>query len=497
MAKTKDIPALTGLQLIIGGLLLAISNFIVVLDMTVTNVSVPHIAGGLAVSIFEGTYVITSYAVAEAVIVPLTGWLASRFGTLRVFTWGMTLFGIFSAMCALSHTLGFLVLGRIFQGLAGGPLMPLSQTLLLSIFPKDKQATAIGIWGTTTLIAPVLGPIVGGYICDNWSWPFIFYINIPIAIVCSIFIRKILKPFETPMQKNKIDFVGLALLIIWVGAFQLMLDEGKHYDWFSSTYITLLLVVATVGFAAFMIWELTEKQPIVDLRVFRHRGYTVSVITISLTFGAFFGSIVLTPLWLQSTMDYTASWSGLVAAMIGILAVLMAPLAAKLSTNFDPRALVCFGIMWMGTLIFFRSFCTADMTYAQIAIPILIQGLGMPFFFLPLTGLALSSVRPHEIASAAGLMNFVRTLAGAFAVSIATTSWENQAKIYRAELVNLMTSTKVKLPLSILERLVEIQSFTLATNHIFLIISILILIASFIVWMAPRPKRSIEISGAH
>ena len=488
--------SLTGLQLVISGALLAIANFIVVLDMTVTNVSVPHIAGGLAVSMFEGTYVITSYAVAEAVIVPLTGWLALRFGTVRVFTWGIILFAVFSALCGLSRTLGFLVLSRILQGLAGGPLMPLSQTLLLSIFPKEKQAAAIGIWGTTTLVAPVLGPIVGGYICDHWSWPFIFYLNIPVAITCSVVIKKLLTSFETPIQKHKVDFVGLVLLILWVGALQLMLDEGKNHDWFASNYITLLLVIAVVGFIAFMIWELTEKQPIVDLRVFRHRGYYISVITISLTFGGFLSSVVLAPLWLQSTMEYTASWSGLAAAMIGILAVFAAPIVAKLSMKVDPRMLAYFGITWMGTLIFFRSFCTTDMTYAQIAIPILVQGLSMPFFFLPLTGLALSSVNPPEIASAAGLMTFCRTLAGAFAVSIATTSWENQAKIYRAELVDVI-NLKNNIPLPILDRLVEIQSFTLATNHLFLIISMLIITASFIVWLAPRPKKAMDVSGAH
>jgi len=497
LSTVKDPPFLEGLALGIAATLLAIANFIVVLDMTVTNVSIPHIAGGLAVSIFEGTYVITSYAVAEAIIVPLTGWLALRFGTVRVFHWGMILFGLFSALCALSQSLGFLVLSRILQGLAGGPLMPLSQALMLRVFPKNKQAMAIGIWGTTTLVAPVLGPIVGGYICDHASWPLIFYLNIPIAIICSVVAKKILTPFETPIQKNKMDFIGLILLVLWVGTFQWMLEEGKNYNWFSSNYITLLLIISILGFVAFMIWEMTEKQPIVNIRVFRHRGYAISVITLSLTFGAFFGTVVLTPLWLQSTMGYTALSSGMVAAMIGILAVFMAPMVAKLSNTIDPRILVFFGIFWIGTLIFFRSFCSTEMTYAQIAIPILIQGIGMPFFFLPLTGLALSSIDGHEIASAAGLMNFVRTLAAAFAVSIVTTAWENQAKIVRADIVPLITFDKVKGSLPILERLVDIQSFTLATNHIFLLTSIVIFIAFSIVWIIPKPKNSMSISVSH
>jgi DHA2 family multidrug resistance protein len=495
--NTNEAPTLKGLKLTIAGVMLAIANFVVVLDMTVANVSITHIAGELGVSIFEGTYVITSYAVAEAIIVPLTGWLALRFGTLRVFTWGMTLFGVCSAMCAISQSLGFLVMSRVFQGLSGGPLMPLSQTLLLRIFPKNKQATAIGIWGTTTLIAPVLGPIIGGYICDNWSWPYIFYLNIPIVILCGFVIKNILKTFETPIEKRKMDFVGLILLIFWVGALQLMLDEGKNYDWFSSSYITSLLIVSIVGFFSFIIWEITDENPIVDLRIFKNRGYSISVLTISLTFGAFFGSVVLTPLWLQSTLGYTASWSGLVSAMIGILAVFMAPVAAKLSEKIDPRLLVFFGISWMGILIFFRSFCTSDMSYLQIAIPVLIQGIGMPFFFLPITGLALSSVSSSEVASAAGLMSFLRTLAGAFAVSIVTTIWENQAKYYRSEMVSLISFKQVNIPPSILDRLVDIQSFTMSINYIFLIASMLIFITAFIVWMVPRPKKSINLSNVH
>lgn len=495
MSNKSKTPTLTGLKLIIAGALLAIANFIIVLDMTVANVSVIHIAGELGVSIFEGTYVITSYAIAEAIIVPLTGWLALRFGTLRVFTWGIMLFGVFSAMCAISQSLGFLVISRILQGLSGGPLMPLSQTLLMSIFPKNKQATALGIWGTTTLIAPILGPIIGGYICDNWSWPYIFYLNIPICIFCSIIIKSILKNFETPIQKQKIDFVGLILLIIWISALQIMLDEGKNHDWFSSSYITLLLVISIIGFFSFIIWEITEKNPIVDLRVFKYRGYSISILAMSLTFGAFFGSIVLTPLWLQNTIGYTASWSALVSAMLGLLAVFMAPIAAKLSEKIDSRLLVFFGISWMGISIFFRSFCTSDMSYLQIAVPILIQGIGMPFFFLPITKLALSNVSSDEIALAAGLMNFLRTLAGAFAVSIGTTMWENQAKFYRSEIVSSISFKQFNITEPILDRLVEVQSFTLSINHIFLITSFLIFITAFIVWMIPKPKKSIDISN--
>lgn len=497
-------PVLKGGQLVTAGLLLAAANFLVVLDTTIANVSVPHIAGGLAVSSNEGTYVITSYAVAEAITVPLTGWLAGRFGTVKVFTVSMLLFGLCSLLCAMSFSLGFLVMGRVFQGLAGGPLMPLSQTLLMRIFPKEKQSAAIGLWSMTTLVAPILGPIVGGYICDNWGWPFIFYINVPIAALCSFAAWEMLKPFETKTLKSRIDFIGLGLLVVWVSALQIMLDEGKNLDWFGSWEITALAVAAAIGFAAFLIWEFTEKHPIVDLRVFRHRGYSASVLTISLAFGAFFSSVVLTPLWLQGYMGYTATWSGFTTAATGCLAVVAAPFAAMLSNKVDSRILVFCGVLWLGLVTLARSFGTTDMTYAQIAFPLLVQGIGMPFFFVPLTGLALASVNPEETASAAGLMSFVRTVSGAFATSIVTTAWDNDASRYKSELAGLATAPDTagltgtqEQGVNLLDQMVQSQSIMLATNHIFLLASIAFIFAACAIWLAPKPKRKADTSAAH
>jgi DHA2 family multidrug resistance protein len=489
-------PSLTGNKLALAGLLLAAANFIVVLDMTIANVSLPHIAGGLAVSSNEGTYVITSYAVAEAISVPLTGWLATRFGTLRVFAIAVLMFGLFSGLCGLANSLGFLILGRILQGLAGGPIMPLSQTLMMLVFPKEKQMTAMGIWAMTTLIAPILGPIFGGYICDNWGWPWIFLINIPLVVVCSAASWWLIKPFETKVVKSKFDLIGLVLLVIFVSALQIMLDEGQKHDWFASGEIVSLLIVAAVGFAAFLIWELTDANPIIDLNVFKSRGYSISVLTISLAFGAFFGSIVLTPLWLQSNMGYTATWSGLTMAANGALAVIVAPFAAKMAEKYDLRILVCGGILWLGAFTFIRSFGNTNMTYAQIAIPILIQGCGMPFFFIPLSSLALSSVEPSQIASAAGLMNFLRTLSGAFSTTVVTTAWVNQATVNRTELVSIIhPSANISLP--ILNQLVESQSVMLATNQIFLIVSGIFIIAAMVVWIAPKPKAIADMMATH
>lgn len=493
-AVTK--PALEGNKLIIAAMMLAASNFIVVLDMTIANVSVPHIAGGLAISSNEGTYVITSYAVAEAISVPLTGWLASRFGTVKVFAVGLFLFGIFSALCGLATSLGMLVVSRILQGLAGGPLMPLSQTILMSTFPKEKQMTAMAIWSMTTLIAPILGPIIGGSICDTWGWSWIFLINVPLAISCCFIVWKLLKPFETAVIKARIDVVGLILLVVSVGSLQFMLDEGQKLDWFASTEIVALLLTSIIGFAAFIIWELTEKDPVVNLRIFRHRGYSISVVATSITFGAFFGSIVLTPLWLQTNMGYTATSSGMAMAFHGMLAIIAAPIAAKLAMKVDPRKLVFAGVMWLSVVTFIRSFGSMDMTFSQVAVPLLFQGIGMPFFFIPLSALALSSVEPNEIASAAGLMNFLRTLSGAFAASIVTSAWSDHAAINRSELISSM-QPHPEVPVVILNQMVDAQSIMLATNQLFLLASVVLMFAASVIWLAPKPNKLTGLSVGH
>lgn len=490
----------------IAGLLLAVANFIVVLDMTIANVSVPHIAGGLAVSPSEGTYVITSYAVAEAISVPLTGWIAARFGSVRVFCLTMVLFGFFSVLCGLATSIGLLVAGRIFQGLVGGPLMPLSQTLLMSSFPPEKRGVALVLWSMTTLIAPILGPIVGGYICDNWGWEFIFYINIPIALTCGIIAYRLLKRFETKIVKNKIDYIGFALLVGWVAPLQYVLDEGKTLDWFSSPLVVALTAISAVTFCSFLIWELTEKNPIVDLKIFRHRGFWVGTLTISLAFGAFFATVVLVPLWLQSYMGYSATWSGIIGASTGVLAIFAAPPAATMSQKFDQRKLVFFGVAWLGIWTLVRAFGTTNMTSWQICWPMLIQGIGMPFFFIPLTNLALASVNEEETASAAGLMSFLRTLSGAFATSLVTTVWENKAVEFRNDLTaNSMSPTEFgqlignqsEATTYNLDYLIQSQAIMLSTNHVLMVASFTFIFAASAIWLAPKPSRKVEAGGGH
>lgn len=480
MSHSSDqaIQPLSGGALFIGALCLAMANFLAILDTTIANVSVSNIAGSLGTSTSQGTYVITSYAVAEAISVPLTGWLASRFGSIRVFVTCFILFGVFSLLCGMADSMSTLVMFRVFLGFAGGPLMPLSQTLMIRIFPKHKSHAAIGIWSMTTLIAPIMGPILGGYLCDQYSWPYIFMVKMPFAIIAGLLCWKLLQRFETKTAKAKIDKVGLLLLVVWVAALQLMLDEGKDHDWFESSRIVFLAVVAVIGFIAFLIWELTEKNPVVDLKVFRHRGYSMSMVTLSLAFGAFFSISVLTPLWLQIYMGYTATISGFATAKMGILAVFLAPIVANLASKYDPRPFVFTGVMWLGLWTLYRSFGSVEMTFAQISWPLFFQGIGMPLFFVPLTAIALGSVKPHEMESAAGLMNFIRTLSGAFATSMINTSWEHETRYVHAELAGLTDRSGVALEAmqnggmsaeqarSSMDWMLQGQSVMIATNQL-------------------------------
>lgn len=500
---------LQGAALWLTAVLLAMANFIAVLDMTIANVSMPSIAGGLGISTSQGTWVITSYSVAEAIVVPLTGWLAGRFGTVRVFTTAMMLFGAFSAFCGFSHSLEMLVFGRVMQGLSGGCLMPLSQTLLTRIFPKERAPAAMGLWAMTTLVAPVLGPILGGSICDNFSWPFIFFINVPIALGCAPVIARVLGRFESVKTKAPIDIVGLVLLIVFVGALQIMLDTGKDHDWFASANIRALAAVSIIGFLAFLVWELTDRNPIVDLRVFRHRGFTASVFTLGLGYGAMFGANVLTPQWLQSYMGYTPTWSGMTTAWSGTTAVLMAPIASLLmAKKLDPRGIIFFGLMWIAAVMFLRTHVTVDVTYWQIAIPLILMGVGLPLFFVPLTTLALGSVDEREIASSAGLQNFLRTMSGAISTSLVTTAWDNKTIYAHAELAGLadrsgdtlrtLTNSGMSHDAAVnqLNDMVQSQSVMIATNQLMFVIAAAFAIAACVIWLAPRPSRAIDPAQA-
>ncbi|MGF7154612.1 DHA2 family efflux MFS transporter permease subunit [Novosphingobium gossypii] len=500
---------LSGAKLALAGFVLAMANFIVVLDTTIANVSVPHIAGGLAVSVSSGTWVITSYAVAEAICVPLTGWLSGRFGALRVFMFSLIGFGVFSTLCGLSGTLAALVAFRLGQGLCGGPLMPLTQTLLLKIFPKEMQPRAMAMWAMTVVTAPIAGPILGGYISDNWSWEWIFFINVPIVALIFFGVWVLLRDQETPTQKLPIDKVGLALLVVFVGAFQMMLDLGRDEDWFSSTRIVALACIAAVFFVAFLIWELTEEHPIVDISVFRYRGFSAATLSLTIAFGTYFASIVIIPQWLQTSMGYTATEAGKAMAFSGVLAVFASPFVPKLMQKFDPRLLVFVGVSWIGVCALMRMTWSNDITFWTIAMPQLLQGVGVSLMIVPLTTISLSSVQPHQTAAAAGIANFGRTLAGAVATAIVTTMWSDMGREKSAELASVLNGAdataqslqqqgySAEQARGLIAQMVESQGTAVATGELFVICAIALFIAATTIWLAPRPPKNAKPASGH
>ena len=491
------------------GAFMALSNFMVVLDTSIANVSVPHIAGSLAISPDQGTWVITSYSVAEAICVPLTGWLTQRFGTVRTYMVCMVGFALFSMLCGMSVSLGMLVAARVGQGLCGGPIMPITQTLLLRVFPPQQRGTAMGLWAMTTVVAPVAGPLLGGTISDNWSWHWIFFINLPVAVVAIIGVWSTLRAVETERERTRVDVVGLVLLVIWVGALQIMLDIGREHDWFGSTIVVALAVVAAIGFAFFVVWELTESQPVVDLRVFRHRGFTAATIAMAVFYASLFSSTVVTPQWLQGFLGYTAASAGYVLAWQGVFAVVMAPLVGKMTGRVDARILVTTGTLWLCFTAILRSHWASGADYWTLAIPHLLTGFGMPLSFVPITILSLSSVELRETASAAGLTSFVRTLSGAIGASIATTLWVDREQINRADLANVVqmppgladslaahgvTAGQAR---GMLSNLVEQEAVALAVTQLFQVAAIMFLIAAATIWLVPKPKRAASAEGAH
>ncbi|HET7085347.1 MAG TPA: DHA2 family efflux MFS transporter permease subunit [Rhizomicrobium sp.] len=479
---------------------LSLATFIVILDTTIINVAVPHIAGAFAASANEGTWTITSYAVAEAFTVPLSGWLVARFGVVRTFLSAIIGFAVFSMLCGLATTLPMLVVFRVFQGLCGGPLMPASQTLIMRITPPHRVELAMGLWMMTTILAPIAGPILGGTLADGIGWRWAFYINIPVAILCAVGAWMLFRRRETATVRQPIDFIGLALLGLWVAALQIMLDNGQNQDWFASAWILGLLAVAVLGFLAFVIWELTDDHPVVDLRVFRHRGFWVSAAAMSFTFGAFFASIVLMPLWLQINLGYTSTLSGYVLSFQAVFGVIVAPVAAVLMTRIDARAVMSAGLVILALAILYRGGYALNISFEKMILPQLAMGLGIPLFFVPLMTLSMTSVSPQETAAASGLINFLRTIAGAIATAAVISAWSSDAIASRSDLVGRLSHSQEFLAglgekglppgqaLRSLDGLVEGQSLMLATNHMFLLLGLVVAMTAGGIWLMPRSR---------
>lgn len=429
---------MSGTPLAITAMALALGTFMQVLDSTIANVSIPTIAGNLGVSTDQGTWVVTSFAVANGISVPLTGWLTRRFGVVRTFVTSVVLFTVASFLCGISWSLGSLIVFRILQGGASGPLIPGSQALLLSIFPSEKRSTGLALWSMTTLVAPVCGPVLGGYISDNYSWPWIFFINVPVGVLCAVLCWRNLRSRETPTQPLRVDGVGLALLATWVGCLQVMLDTGEQRDWFASLPVVVMTAVALVAFAAWVMWETTDEQPIVDLSLFRSRNFAVGTLAYALAYAVFFGNNLLMPLWLQTDMGYIATWAGLVAAPSGAVAILLTPLVSRWMGRVDARISASASIVAFAVSYLMRAGYTPQASFIDFVLPLLVQGASMSVFFVALVTIVLADVPPERVPAAAGLSNFCRYTAGAFAASVTTTLWNRREALHQTRLAETL-----------------------------------------------------------
>ena len=498
-------PPLTGMQLVIGTIAVSLAVFMNVLDTSIANVSIPTISGDLGVSSDQGTWVITSFAVANAISVPLTGWLTDRIGQVRLFLASIVLFVLSSWMCGLSPTLPFLLLSRVIQGAVAGPMIPLSQTLLLASYPRAKAPAALAMWSMTTLIAPVAGPILGGWISDNISWPWIFYVNIPVGIAAALATWAIFRDRDSVIKKAPIDTVGLALLVVWVGSLQVMLDKGKDLDWFSSTTIVALALVALIGFAFFVVWELTAEHPVVDLSLFKKRNFTGGTIALSVGYGLYFGNLVLLPLWLQTDIGYTATDAGLVMAPVGVFAILLSPVTGKFLPRTDPRKIATAAFCVFALCFWMRSRYTTGVDTWSLAAPTLVQGIAMAGFFIPLVSITLSGLPGHRIPAASGLSNFVRIMCGGIGTSIFTTAWDHRTTFHHAQLTERASALDPTFGQSMtqlgqlgldnaqrygmFDRLVNQQAAQLGVNDLFYISSIIFLVLIALIWIT-RPERA-------
>lgn len=507
MASTPDdtspLKPLHGLPLVLLTIAVAFSTFMEVLDMTIVNVSVPHIAGSLGVSPNEGTWTISSYALASAIMQPLTGWLSRRFGEVRTFIASVLLFVVFSMLCGMATSMPMLVICRLLQGAGSGPMVALSLALLLSNYPKSKQGMALALWAMTVVVAPIFGPILGGWLTDNLSWPWIFYINVPVGALAAVITWALLRKRETKTFRMPIDVIGLTLLVVGVGCLQFMLDNGNDNDWFASPMILALGLIALVCLTFLIVWELHAKHPVVDLSLFKRRNFTVAVVALSLGMMAFFGINVVFPLWLQTTLNYTATWAGLASAPVGVLAFLMAPVIGANIQRLELRAVVTFAfIVFAVTSFWFASF-DSSASFGTLVLPRFVMGIGIACFFIPLNQMYLSGLQPDQVASASGLANFCRTLASSISTAATVTLWQHRSEYHHASLTEHVTPASPaathfmqqlthggfshKEALGMINQLVTRESLTLAVNDVHLVCAVLFLAMIPMLWLARPP----------
>ncbi|MCC7203017.1 MAG: DHA2 family efflux MFS transporter permease subunit [Nitrospirae bacterium] len=496
-------------------------TLIEIIDTSVVNVSLEHIRGSLSAGVDESTWTITSYLVSNAIIIPLTGWLSRRFGRKRYLLFSIGLFTASSFMCGAAWNLQSLVFFRILQGIGGGAMQPISQSILLESFPPRQHGIAMAVFGVGIMFGPIVGPLMGGWLTDNWSWHWIFFINVPIGIISMFMVLFFIS--DPPYLKGKglkVDYAGLGLLAISLGCLQVVLDKGQQEDWFASQFIVALTFISVVSLISFIINELRVENPIVNLRLFRQATFSAGNIVMFCAFFNLFGSIVLLPIYLQTLMGYTSTLSGLVLGPGGIATLIVMPIAGLLVTRVNPKTLLAFGIIVCSYSTYVMSQFNLYADFTTILWPRILLGIGMGSLFIPLTTMTMSGIRKEDMGDATSFYNLLRNLGGSFGVAFVATTLARRSQFHQGRLSEGFTqfdpafqqavstiestlrgagadpATSSYGSLDILYKELIRQAAMLSFNDAFYIVSILMLLTLPLIFLMRRTK-SAELPPMH
>ena len=418
-----------------------LATFMEVLDTSVANVSLPYIAGNLSASTDEATWVLTSYLVSNAIILPATNWFGQLFGRKRFLISCILLFTMASALCGLAGSLGFLIIARVIQGAAGGALQPISQAVLLESFPPAKRGMAMAIFTMGIVVAPILGPTIGGWLTYNYSWRWVFYINLPIGILAAVLTNAFLEdpPYLKRSSAANIDYIGLGLLSVWLASLQIILDKGQELDWFSSKMIVWCTVISTAGFVAFIVRELTTAFPIVDLRILKNRNFSVGLVLILLVGGLLYATTAILPLFMQNLLNYTSLAAGLAITPRGIGAFTATIVVGRITGHISNRVLIVASSLLMAYSCFALGNINLQVAPANLLWPIIISGVAAASIFIPLTTSAMGTLSQEQIGNAAGIFNLMRNVGGSVGIAMITTIVTRNAQVSQAVLAPHMT----------------------------------------------------------
>lgn len=417
----------------------ALAAFMEILDTSIANVALPHIAGNLGATNDESTWVLTSYLVSNAIVLPVSGWIAGVLGRARFFLTCIALFTVSSVLCGLAPSLPLLILSRIMQGGGGGGLQPMAQAILADTFPPEKRGVAFGLFGITTILAPTIGPTLGGWITDNYSWRWIFYINVPVGILALLLVNRLIEdpPYLVAKRNQSVsfDYIGLALLVVGVGALQVMLDKGQEDDWFASTFIVSLAVIAVVGLVALALWEWFRRDPIVDVHLFRNFNYLTANVLMFAVGVVFFASLVMMPQFLQTLLGYSATAAGIVLSTSGVVLLFEMPIIGQLTTRIQARYLAALGWLLLAAGMYYtvgHFDLLISSTHAQFVR--VLQAIGLPLVFVPLTLAAYNGLPPEKSSSIAGILNFMRNMGSSVGTSMVTTLIARRSQLHQVTL---------------------------------------------------------------